>query len=392
MSIILRSAFTKITFNKCVYNRISVRYAESATFPIQEYKYHRLNTTLPVEVSVTRNEALIFIKQMMTVRRMENLAANLYSEKLIRGFCHLYSGQEAICVGVKSALEEGDGLITAYRAHGWCLMMGQNVKGIIGELMGLEIGCARGKGGSMHMYCKDFYGGNGIVGAQVPLGVGIGFANKYKDNGKISIAIYGDGAANQGQISEVFNMSKLWNLPVIFMCENNLFGMGTSSSRASANDKFYTRGDVIPGIQIDGMDILAVREAFKFARNYVLKEGPIVLEMVTYRYFGHSMSDPGTSYRTRVEVAGVRKERDPITSFKDKLVGASVVTDAEIKDIEKETQKEIANVLQVCKKSKEIALKELTADVCALNLHPNIRNILPWNSLSHSRIGKAVNL
>ncbi len=187
---------------------------------------------------------------MTVVRRMETSAANLYKEKAIRGFCHLYSGQEAVCVGMNAALRPQDTVITSYRAHGFTYVMGQSVLSILAELTGRQSGVVRGKGGSMHMYARNFYGGNGIVGAQVPLGAGIGFAHKYSGDGGVCFALYGDGAAQQGQVYEAYNMAKLWNIPVVFICENNQYGMGTSQDRAAASTTFYTRGDYVPGIQV----------------------------------------------------------------------------------------------------------------------------------------------
>lgn len=219
------------------------------------------------------------------IRRLETAAGSLYKEKIIRGFCHLYSGQEACAVGMAAALRPNDDVITAYRCHGWTYLMGGSLNGILCELTGRSSGVARGKGGSMHMYVQNFFGGNGIVGAQVPLGVGIAFAQKYKGDHGVCIALYGDGAANQGQIFEVYNMAKLWKVPCIFVCENNGYGMGTSAERASANTNYYTRGDSVPGIWVDGMDVLAVREATRFAIEYATSEkgGPILLETATYR-------------------------------------------------------------------------------------------------------------
>lgn len=268
---------------------------------------------------------------MQTIRRLETAAGNLYKEKVVRGFCHLYSGQEACAVGMNWAMQPVDSIISAYRVHGWTYLMGVPPLGVLSELTGRQGGCARGKGGSMHMYAPNFYGGNGIVGAQVPLGAGVALAAKYKGNGGMCLALYGDGASNQGQVFEAYNMAYLWKLPVIFVCENNNYGMGTSADRSSCNTSYYQRGDVLPGIWVDGMDVLAVRNATEFAREYVVENGPIVMEVNTYRYSGHSMSDPGTSYRSRDEVQEVRQSRDPITSFKDKMIEADLATAEEIK-------------------------------------------------------------
>jgi len=217
---------------------------------------------------------------MMSIRRMETAAGNMYKEKAVRGFCHLYSGQEAIAVGIKSVLRPNDSLITAYRAHGWAYMMGISIKDVLAELTAKRSGCQQGKGGSMHMYCKNFYGGNGIVGAQVPLGAGVALAQKHLGQDGVCLALYGDGAANQGQVFEAYNIAKLWELPCIFICENNKYGMGTSVERASANIEYYTRGDYIPGVWVDGQDILTVKEGARYALDWARSgKGPILLEM-----------------------------------------------------------------------------------------------------------------
>ena len=242
------------------------------------------------------------------------------------------------------------------------------------------------------MYAKNFYGGNGIVGAQVPLGVGIAFAAKYKGTDGVCFALYGDGAANQGQIFEVYNMAKLWNIPCIFVCENNGYGMGTSADRASASTSYYTRGDFVPGIWVDGMDVLAVREAAKFCIDYCNSgKGPLVMEAVTYRYSGHSMSDPGTSYRTREEIQEVRQTRDPITSFKEKIINAGLVNAEELKKIDNDIRHVVDEATKLAKADKEIGVEELTADIYSNNLEEEIRNTTPFKPLKHKRIGPAVN-
>ncbi|UJR15110.1 hypothetical protein I4U23_002076 [Adineta vaga] len=328
------------------------------------YKLHMLDQGPNTHVSCNREEGLDFYKKMQVVRRMEASANNMYKSKLIRGFCHLYSGQEAVCVGMKASMDKNDSLITAYRAHGWTYMMGVSVTGILAELTGKKTGCAEGRGGSMHMYAPNFYGGNGIVGAQVPLGAGVAFAHKYRGESNVCIALYGDGAANQGQVFEAFNMAKLWSLPCIFVCENNGYGMGTSTERASANPNFYTRCEYIPGIWVDGMDILAVREATRFARDWCTSgKGPMIMEMATYRYFGHSMSDPGTSYRTREEIQDVRKSRDPITSFREKLIQANLATDEEFKNIDNEVKKIIEDAENHAQNDPELHVDELYSHV-----------------------------
>lgn len=244
------------------------------------------------------------------------------------------------------------------------------------------------------MYTPTFYGGNGIVGAQVPLGAGIAFAHKYKGTNGVCIAIYGDGAANQGQIFETYNMSKLWNTPVIYVCENNGYGMGTSAERASANTDYYTRGDIIPGIWVDGMDVLAVREATRYAIEHASSgKGPIVMEMATYRYVGHSMSDPGTSYRSRDEIQEVRQKRDPIHSLKDKILHAGFSTEPELKTIEIDVKKEVEEAVKMAREDPDIAMEELTADIyCDDTNLKLVRNCTPMNELTHKRLAKAKNL
>ncbi|KAH9525019.1 hypothetical protein Btru_000120 [Bulinus truncatus] len=332
---------------------------------VNPYKLHLLEKGPQTTVSYTRDDALKYYRQMRVIRVMETTAANLYKSKIIRGFCHLYSGQEAVAVGIEGAITPEDSVITAYRAHGWTYTRGASVHSILAELTGRITGCVNGKGGSMHMYAKNFYGGNGIVGAQVPLGAGVAFAHKYRNEDKVCVALYGDGAANQGQLFEAFNIAKLWNLPCIFVCENNGFGMGTSAARAAASTEYYKRGDYIPGIWVDGMDVLGVREATRFAKDYALKDGPILMEAFTYRYHGHSMSDPGTSYRTREEVQEVRQKRDPIGKFKDVIVQAGVVSEAEIKKIEDDVKKEVNDAAELAKNDPELPLEELYTHVYA---------------------------
>lgn len=309
----------------------------------QPYKYHKLEGhELPDTFTLTRDDALKYYQEMTMIRRMEQLASKLYKEKVIRGFCHLYSGQEACGVGMNAALRDGDSIITAYRCHGWTLLRGRTAEQILTELTGRKSGCTQGKGGSMHMYAKEFYGGNGIVGAQVPVGAGVALAHQYRGNGNVCFALYGDGAANQGQLFETFNMAAIWKLPCAFVIENNGYGMGTSQDRASAVSEFYTRGDFIPGIQVDGNCIISVREATKFACEWMSSgKGPLMMELLTYRYFGHSMSDPGTSYRTREEIQDVRQRRDPINGFKERILTDQLVTAAELKAIDVEIKKEL---------------------------------------------------
>ncbi|XP_025196322.1 probable pyruvate dehydrogenase E1 component subunit alpha, mitochondrial [Melanaphis sacchari] len=367
--------------------------ATDATFDIKAFKLHKLESGPSTTVTVSKEDAINYYKQMQYIRRIETAAGNLYKEKIVRGFCHLYSGQEACAVGMKSAFREQDSIISAYRVHGWTYLMGATPVEVLSELTGRVGGVVRGKGGSMHMYGKNFYGGNGIVGAQVPLGAGVALAAKYLGTGGVCFALYGDGASNQGQVFEAYNMAKLWNLPCVFVCENNGYAMGTSSERSASNTSYYTRGDYIPGIWVDGMDVLAVREASKFAVDHCVNgNGPILLETVTYRYSGHSMSDPGTSYRTRAEIQAVRMTRDPITSFKEKILSTNLATVEDLKKIDSEIKIEIDQAVVKSKEDAEISLDELASDIYAKPLENEQRGVVPWQKIKHVRIGPAFNI
>lgn len=276
----------------------------------------------------------------------------------IRGFCHLYDGQEAVASGMQAALKKEDSWITSYRCHCVALLRGSTAEEVFAELFGFSNGSSKGKGGSMHFYSKEnnFFGGQGIVGAQVPVGAGLAFAAKYNtpagEKMPIAIACYGDGAANQGQIWESANMCKLWDLPMVFVIENNHYGMGTSTGRSSCNNNYYTMGGrTIPGIKINGMNVLAVKQGFAMVREHCSSgKGPMYVEFDTYRYHGHSMSDPGTTYRTREEVGGVRQARDPIDYVKKLLIDHSLVTAEEIKGIEKDIRNSVQESLIAAKK------------------------------------------
>ncbi|TVY30711.1 Pyruvate dehydrogenase E1 component subunit alpha, mitochondrial [Lachnellula hyalina] len=290
-------------------------------------------------LDTTKKELKQMYRDMVSVRRMEMAADRLYKEKKIRGFCHLSTGQEAVAIGIEHSLTKEDDIITAYRCHGFAYMRGGSVKSIIGELLGRRHGIAYGKGGSMHMFAKGFYGGNGIVGAQVPVGAGLAFAHQYNGNKNTTVALYGDGASNQGQVFEAFNMAKLWKLPILFGCENNKYGMGTAANRSSASTEYYKRGQYIPGLKVNGMDVLAVKAAVAYGKAYTAAgHGPMVIEYVTYRYGGHSMSDPGTTYRTREEIQRMRSTQDPIAGLKHKLIEWNVTTEEELKNIDKEAR------------------------------------------------------
>lgn len=373
-------------------NQVAKTYATQASFDVKPYKLHNLETGPSTKADVTREKALEYYKQMQMIRRLETAAGNLYKEKIVRGFCHLYSGQEACAVGMKAAMRAQDNIISAYRVHGWTYLMGVSPEGVLCELTGKQSGCARGKGGSMHMYAPNFYGGNGIVGAQCALGPGVALACKYKENGGVCLTLYGDGASNQGQLFEAYNMAYLWKLPCIFVCENNGYGMGTSADRSSCNTDYYKRGDVLPGIWVDGMDVLAVRNAFEFAIKHAVEKGPTVMEVKTYRYSGHSMSDPGTSYRSRDEVQGVRQTRDPINLFKERITSSGLATADEIKKIDDEIKKTVDAATKFCKADKEISVDELYTDVYSKNLVPEIRGLLPDELHPHKSLNRAVNL
>jgi len=330
-----RSVLT--TYGRCFAKKKSLEFKIDTP-----YKLHKLDS-INETVETTPEEMLNAYSQMYAIRRMEQGADKMYKARKIQGFLHLCNGQEAIAAGIESALTLKDSIITAYRDHGFAYTRGSTIREIYAELMGKATGVSKGNGGSMHMYRKEtnFYGGNGIVGAQTPVGAGIAFTHKYKGDGGVCVALYGDGSANQGQLFEAYNMAALWKLPVIYVCENNKYGMGTSVERAAANNEFYTRGDFVPGIKVDGMDFLAVKNAAAYAKEYAVEKGPIVLEMVTYRYVGHSMSDPGTTYRTREEVDEQRKLRDPIEKLKNQILTSKICTDVELKEKEKEIRKEI---------------------------------------------------
>ncbi|KAJ1822771.1 alpha subunit of pyruvate dehydrogenase [Coemansia sp. RSA 2599] len=338
---------------------------DSVTFEFCDKTFEGYNIDIPSRsITLTKEEAISMYREMQMVRRLEMAADSSYKHKLIRGFCHLCTGQEAVPVGLEGAIVKEDAVITAYRCHGFTYMRGAAPFGILAELMGRKEGVSKGKGGSMHMYAPNFYGGNGIVGAQVPLGAGIAFAQKYNNEKTCTFALYGDGAANQGQVFEAYNMAKLWDLPVIFVCENNKYGMGTAAGRAAANTDYYTRGQYIPGLRVNGMDVLAVRQAAAYAREYAINgNGPMVLEMKTYRYGGHSMSDPGTTYRTREEIQHMRSTSDPITGYKHRLLEAGVISEEDLKAIDKEAKKIIDEALAKAKAVPEPDAHELWDDV-----------------------------
>jgi pyruvate dehydrogenase E1 component alpha subunit len=310
-----------------------------------------------------------FYSDMLLIRRFEEKAGQLYGMGLIGGFCHLYIGQEAVVVGLQAALQPGDDVITAYRDHGHMLATGMDPKGVMAELTGRATGYSKGKGGSMHMFSREkhFFGGHGIVGAQVPIGTGLAFSQKYRKTNGVTLTYFGDGAANQGQVYESFNMAELWKLPVVYVIENNQYAMGTSVARSSAQAQFSKRGVSfnIPGEEVDGMDVESVHAAGEKAVAWCRAgKGPIILEMKTYRYRGHSMSDPA-KYRTREEVQEVREKRDPIEHFGQKLIERGVATEDDLKAIDKETRAIVNMAAEFATESPEPAPEELYTDVLA---------------------------
>jgi pyruvate dehydrogenase E1 component alpha subunit len=321
----------------------------------------------PERHKADKAELLEYYRQMLLIRRFEERAGQLYGLGLIGGFCHLYIGQEAVAVGLQSAMTVGkDSVITGYRDHGHMLAYGIDPKIIMAELTGRHAGISKGKGGSMHMFsvAHGFYGGHGIVGAQVSLGTGLAFKHKYAEDGGVCLTYFGDGAANQGQVYESFNMAELWKLPIIYVIENNQYAMGTSVNRSSAEDQLYKRGESfrIPGIQVDGMDVLAVRGAATTALDWVRSgKGPILLELKTYRYRGHSMSDPA-KYRSREEVQSVRDKSDPIEAIKRELEAAGV-SEEELKNADKEIRQIVSEAADYAEQAPEPDPSELYTDV-----------------------------
>ena len=312
-------------------------------------------------------QLLKYYREMLLIRRFEEKAGQMYGMGLIGGFCHLYIGQEAVVVGMQNALSLGDSVITSYRDHGHMLACGMDPKGVMAELTGRSGGYSRGKGGSMHMFSKaeHFYGGHGIVGAQMPLGTGLAFANRYRGTDRVSVTYCGDGAINQGQVYESFNMAALWKLPVIYVIENNKYGMGTSVQRASASTDLFERGAAygIPGKQVDGMDVLATHQAAEEAVAHARAgKGPLILEMMTYRYRGHSMSDPA-KYRSKEEVAKMRTEHDPIDLVRKRLIDGGLTNEDALKAIDKEVKDLVTAAAEFAQESPEPDPSEVWTDV-----------------------------
>ncbi|KQZ13677.1 MULTISPECIES: pyruvate dehydrogenase (acetyl-transferring) E1 component subunit alpha [unclassified Mesorhizobium] len=321
----------------------------------------------PKPADFSKQEEFAAYKGMLLIRRFEEKAGQLYGMGFIGGFCHLYIGQEAVVTGMKMSLQDGDQMITAYRDHGHMLAMDMSPRGVMAELTGRRGGYSHGKGGSMHMFSKEknFYGGHGIVGAQVSLGTGLAFANRYRENKSVSLTYFGDGAANQGQVYESFNMASLWKLPVIYIIENNRYAMGTAVTRSSAETNFSHRGASfkIPGIQVDGMDVRAVKAAGEVATEWCRAgKGPIILEMQTYRYRGHSMSDPA-KYRSKEEVQKMRSDHDPIEQVKARLLAKKWASEDELKAIDKEVRDIVADAAEFAQNDPEPDASELWTDI-----------------------------
>jgi pyruvate dehydrogenase E1 component alpha subunit len=321
----------------------------------------------PKPAEFTKQEELSAYRGMLLIRRFEEKAGQLYGMGFIGGFCHLYIGQEAVVTGLRMAMADGDQMITAYRDHGHMLAMDMSPRGVMAELTGRRGGYSRGKGGSMHMFSKEknFYGGHGIVGAQVSLGTGLAFANRYRQNKNVSLTFFGDGAANQGQVYESFNMASLWKLPVVYIIENNRYAMGTSVVRSSAETDFSQRGASfrIPGMQVDGMDVRAVKSAGELALEHCRSgAGPIIIEMQTYRYRGHSMSDPA-KYRSKDEVQKMRSEHDPIEQVKARLIAKKWASEDDLKAIDKEVRDIVADAADFAQTDPEPDASELWTNV-----------------------------
>ncbi len=335
--------------------------------PATKPKVEALRSAQPGDNSASADQLKKYYRDMLLIRRFEERAGQLYGMGLIGGFCHLYIGQEAVVVGMQAATEKGDAIITSYRDHGHMLAAGMEARGVMAELTGRSGGYSKGKGGSMHMFSreKNFYGGHGIVGAQVPIGTGLAFAHKYKGDGQVSLTYFGDGSANQGQVYEAMNMAALWKLPVVYIIENNRYGMGTSVERASATTELYKHGEAfgIPGERIDGMDVVAVKEAgdrgIEHARS---GQGPYILEMQTYRYRGHSMSDPA-KYRSKEEVDKYRNERDPIDHVRKRMLDNKMIDEAALKEVDGEIRKIVNDAVEFAQHSPEPDPAELWTDV-----------------------------
>ncbi|XP_020778441.2 pyruvate dehydrogenase E1 component subunit alpha, somatic form, mitochondrial-like [Boleophthalmus pectinirostris] len=318
---------------------------------------------------------------MQTIRRLEQQVDLLYRHKLILGPCHLYTGQEACAVGVEAAIDRTDHVITSYRVHGFSITRRVSPREILTEITGRRGGVSKGRGGPMHMYGQNFYGGNGIVGSQIPLGAGVALACQYRRNDQICVAVYGDGAANQGQVFETFNMAALWKLPIVFVCENNRYGKGTHIERASASTDFYKKSDCIPGLRVDGMDVLCVREASKFAKDHCQSgKGPIILELQTYRFHGHLTADQHLSYRSETEVQEYSK-KDPILRLVEQMVHTNMASAQDFEEIDMEIRKEVEEAAQFALTDQEPPLDDLCKHIYHNNPPLKVRGTHPWATL-----------
>ncbi|KAI5059102.1 hypothetical protein GOP47_0025421 [Adiantum capillus-veneris] len=330
------------------------------------FSLHNLAEGPPVESRTGKKELLAMYMDMLTIRRMEISADMLFKSQQVRGFCHLYDGQEAVAIGLKEAISKEDAVITAYRDHGIFLAKGGTPFEVFSELTGRVTGCAAGKGGSMHLYKREnnFFGGWGIVGTTSPLGAGLALALKYCKKNNVAVAIHGDGADNQGQVYEAKNMAALWDLPLILLIENNHFGMGTAEWRASKKASYFDRVSYLPGIKADGMDVFAVKEALLFCKEHCLAgKGPIVIECDTYRYHGHSMSDPGSTYRTWDEIKQIRQARDPIQFVKQIILKEGAATEEELATIDKQVKKDVEDALSKAREAPEPKEEALFTDM-----------------------------
>nr|XP_046266827.1 pyruvate dehydrogenase E1 component subunit alpha, mitochondrial-like isoform X1 [Scatophagus argus] len=357
-------------------------FTSHATFEIEKSDLHKLDEGPATQVVLTRNEGLQYYRTMQTIRCFELKAEQLFKQQIIRGACHLYNGQEACAVGIEAEINLSDHLITAYRTHGFAYTRGGSLEEIMSELAGRSAGISKGRGGSMHMFAKTFYGGNGIVGSQVPLGAGLAFACKYQNKNELSVCVYGDGAANQGQVFETFNMAALWKLPVIFVCENNRYAKGTAIKRVSASTDFYKRGDFIPGLRVDGMDVLCVREATRFAADHCRSgKGPILLELKTFRFAGHHEGEDHLSYRSREEVEKVRRESDPISMLRERMLSNNMTSKEELEEVDVGIIKEVEEAAQFAITNPEPPLEELCNHIFCGSPTLEVRGTNPWTKL-----------
>ncbi|KAH7695321.1 Pyruvate dehydrogenase E1 component subunit alpha type I, partial [Aphelenchoides avenae] len=354
---------------------------------VADYKLFDLDHGPKQTVTITRDDALKYYRQMKLIRQFELTIGKLFAEQKMRGYCHQVVGEEGSEVGVRAAMDDGDSVVTSYRCHGWAYLMGSTTEEVIAECTGNFYGNSRGKGGSMHMYNRNFFGGHGIIGAQIALGTGVAFAHKYDDKKNVCFAIYGDGASNQGQFYESINMAKLWSLPVVYICENNRVGMGTPNIRSSASVDYYKHGAScnVPGIWVDGMDVLAVREAIRFAKEWCNSgKGPLVVELYTYRFVGHAPQDPGTTYRTREEVQHERFH-DPLKVIRER-VGDDFITKEDVEAIQQSVHEEVEAATKKALEQKFLPSAALLTDVYHMNKPETVRGTTPFDILTPKAI------